>query len=346
MGMRKILPGKCLTTAMGIMPHSSMEDAMKIALSLDVPYWPQLPRYSYYEDMYVQSSEGFPGLHLNVEEERITVDLNDFYEALPAYLEASADPAFFELSPQYSHTFAAFLEHDLSRYPAIRGQSVGPVSFGFKIFDQDKKPIIYHDELRGFMFEFMAQKANAQYRQLVEKNPLAFVWMDEPGLQMLFASFTGYTATAAKEDYLAYLSQIEGPKGIHLCGNPDWSFLLEDLDLDILSMDSYSVGHIFTRYKTQVIDFIKRGAIIAWGITPTLTEELNTENLKSLAKKLEEMFEYIAANGLEMDEIIDRAWLAPSRCCLVNADKTASVEKSFEILKALGEYFKEEYKLF
>lgn len=344
--MSRILPGKCLTTAMGIMPHSSMEEAIEIALSLDVPYWPQLPRYSYYEDMYVQSSEGFPGLHLDLKEERITVDINDFYDALPAYFEASADPAFFALSPQYAQTFAAFLSHDLSHYPAIRGQNVGPVSFGFKIFDQDKKPICYNDDLRAFTFDFMAQKANAQYRQMAKKNPLAFVWTDEPGLQMLFASFTGYTATAAKEDYLNYLAQIEGPKGIHLCGNPDWSFLLEDLDLDILSMDSYSVGHIFTRYKEQVINFIKRGAIIAWGITPTLTEELNKESIQTLAKKLEEMFEYLAANGLDMDEIIDRAWLAPSRCCLVNADQTASVNKSFEILKALGEYFKEEYKLY
>lgn len=344
--MAKLLPGKCLTTAMGIMPHTSMEEAIELSLSLDVPFWPQLPRYSYYEDMYVQSSEGFPGLHLDLEAERITVDTNDFYEALPAYLEAAADPDYFELSPQYSRTFASFLTHDLSQYPAIRGQSVGPVSFGFKIFDENKKPICYNDELRAFTFEFMAQKANAQYRQMVKKNPNAFVWTDEPGLQMLFASFTGYTAGAAKEDYMAYLTQVEGPKGIHLCGNPDWSFLLEDLDLDILSMDSYSVGHIFTRYKEQVINFIKRGAIIAWGITPTLTEELNQESLKTLAKRLEEMFEYIAAHGLEMDEIIDRAWLAPSRCCLVNADKTVSVNKSFEILKALGEYFKEEYKLY
>jgi hypothetical protein len=31
---------------------------------------------------------------------------------------------------------------------------------------------------------------------------------------MLFTAFTGYTETTAKEDYLHYLAQIEGPKGI------------------------------------------------------------------------------------------------------------------------------------
>ena len=39
------------------------------------------------------------------------------------------------------------------------------------------------------MFEFMANKANAQYRQLKKKNDTALVWMDEPGLQMLFGIF-------------------------------------------------------------------------------------------------------------------------------------------------------------
>jgi hypothetical protein len=30
-----------------------VERALKAALSLDVPFWPQLPMRSYYEDMYV-----------------------------------------------------------------------------------------------------------------------------------------------------------------------------------------------------------------------------------------------------------------------------------------------------
>jgi hypothetical protein len=35
-----------------------------------------------------------------------------------------------------------------------------------------------------------------------------------------------------------FLSMVEGPRGIHLCGNPDWDFLLNQ-DMDILSMDVY-----------------------------------------------------------------------------------------------------------
>ena len=47
------IPGDLLTTAMAVMPHTDVDRALETALSLDIPFWPQLPNYSYYEDMYV-----------------------------------------------------------------------------------------------------------------------------------------------------------------------------------------------------------------------------------------------------------------------------------------------------
>lgn len=41
---------------MGIMPHTNVERALELALSLDIPFWPQLPNLSFYEDMYAQTS--------------------------------------------------------------------------------------------------------------------------------------------------------------------------------------------------------------------------------------------------------------------------------------------------
>ena len=56
------IPGKLLTTAMAVMPHADVDRALQTALSLDIPFWPQLPDTNYYEDMYVQASENFPGI--------------------------------------------------------------------------------------------------------------------------------------------------------------------------------------------------------------------------------------------------------------------------------------------
>lgn len=72
------LKGNCLTTAMGILPHTSIAEAIKLALSLDIPFWPQLPHYSFYEDMYVQVSEHFPGIVVEEKEKRVHLDLEAF----------------------------------------------------------------------------------------------------------------------------------------------------------------------------------------------------------------------------------------------------------------------------
>ena len=44
------IPGNLLTTAMAVMPHTDVQRALDAALSLDIPFWPQLPNYSYYQD--------------------------------------------------------------------------------------------------------------------------------------------------------------------------------------------------------------------------------------------------------------------------------------------------------
>jgi hypothetical protein len=40
---RMKLEGNCMTTAMGIMPHTDVDRALDLALTLDIPFWPQLP---------------------------------------------------------------------------------------------------------------------------------------------------------------------------------------------------------------------------------------------------------------------------------------------------------------
>lgn len=59
--------GNLLTTALAGMPHIHPEQALADVLSLDIPFWPQLQRLSYYEDMYVQASAHFPGIVLNLD---------------------------------------------------------------------------------------------------------------------------------------------------------------------------------------------------------------------------------------------------------------------------------------
>lgn len=271
-----MLPGKVLTTAMAILPHINQEQAIDLALTVDIPFWPQLPKWAFKEDMYVQFAEHFPGLIIDEENKVLRFSNALFTEELDAYLERSLDPDYFALSDEYSSTFREFLKRDLSSYPLIRGQVVGPISFGLKICDEELKPMIYNDMVRELLYDFLQKKISWQYERLAEVHPQPFVWLDEPGLEFIFNSFSAYTSELAQQEFYCFLAGLPGPKGVHLCGNPDWSFLLK-AGINILSLDSYSWGHIFTRYVDEVHEFLKQGNIIAYGITPTLTGELNAK---------------------------------------------------------------------
>lgn len=48
----------------------------------------------------------------------------------------------------------------------IHGQTIGPISFGLKITDEDRKPIIYNDFVRETLYDFLVQKVIWQFNKL------------------------------------------------------------------------------------------------------------------------------------------------------------------------------------
>jgi hypothetical protein len=334
---------KCQTTAMGILPHTDVERALGLALSLDIPFWPQLPQVSYFEDMYVQALEHFPGTTIDVDQRRIVFELPRFYEELPSYFEKAEDPETFRLTKEFSLVYHRFLEKDLSSYPAIRGQMISPISLGLKVVDQDQKPIIYHDEVREVLFDFVQKKVNVQLSELRRKNPRAFVWVDDPGLGLIFTAFSGYNEVQAKGDLDGFLAGLQGPRGIHLCAKPDWDFLLRS-KIDILSFDSFSCGAVIVNYPS-LREFLERGGVISWGIVPTYTELLERETVDSLLGLLETFWTALTARGVDRDTLLRQSLLAPATCNLMNPDKEKTVEQAFGILRKLSGTVREKYGL-
>lgn len=338
------IPGNLLTTAMAVMPHTNVKQALDQALTLDVPFWPQLPNFSYYEDMYVQAAEHFPGIVLNLEKKTLRFSMDNFIEEFEETMSRFEDPSYFDVSETYSVVYHDFLSLDLSDRSAIRGQLEGPVSFGFNIHDQDDRPILFDDTIRPFMLEFMAQRINIQLSRLKEKNPNAFMFVDEPGLQFIFSAMSGYGEQKAKTDLDAFFSMVDGPRGIHLCGNPDWDFLL-NLDLDILSLDIYTNAEIFSSCAGSIKKFLDRGGILVWGIVPTGYEIFAKESLGFLVMKLEGVWQYLAKKGLDLERIVKQSMLSPATCCLVNQDKGQTVENAFSLVNRLSRMLRDKYKL-
>jgi methionine synthase II (cobalamin-independent) len=335
--------GGCKTSAMGILPHKDVDKALELAFSLDIPFWPQLPHVSYYEDMYVQFSEHFPGMIINQTEKTITFNTTLFYEQLPEYIDKTADPETFGLSEKYANVFHRFFKQDLTKYSAIKGQVMGPISFGMRISDENLKPMIFHDEVRMLMFEFTKEKINHQYAKLRKHNPNAIIFFDEPGLELIFSSISGYTSDMAKRDLAELLSGIDGIKGIHLCGNPDWDFLL-NAEIDVLSFDAYRRGEVVVRYES-VRRFIEEGKILEWGIVPTNIELLDVETEDTLIAKLETLWDFLVAKGVDKEKIVRNAQLAPATCNLVGARSEEAVEKAYDLLLRISARLKAKYNL-
>lgn len=338
------IPGNLLTTAMAVMPHTDVDRALEMAMSLDIPFWPQLPRYSYHEDMYVQASEHFPGIILDLEKQTLRFSIDKFIEEFEETMAHFDEPEYFDISETYSAVYSRFLKMDLKDRPAIRGQLEGPISFGFNVKDQDDRPILFDDTVRPFMMEFMAKRVNSQLNVLKKINPNAFMYVDEPGLQFLFNALAGYSDNAAREDMEMFFSLIERPRGIHLCGNPDWDFLL-GLDMDILSLDVYTNGEIFGSYVSSIKRFLDRGGIICWGIVPANIEPFEEENIESLVTRLEEIWTVLDKKGIDRDFLISRSLLSPATCCLVNPDGEKTVEKAFKMTIELSKRLREKYIL-
>ena len=338
------IPGNLITTAMAVMPHRDVNRALEVALSLDVPFWPQLPLVSYYEDMYVQASEHFPGIILDMEKQRLRFSTEKFIAEFEETMAHFDEPEYFDISEQYSVVYHRFLQMDFSHRPAIRGQIEGPISFGFNVVDQDDRPILFNDTVRPFLMEFMAKRVNVQLQRLKQLNPNAFMFVDEPGLQFLFSALAGYSDLAARGDMENFFAMIERPRGVHLCGNPDWDFLL-GMDMDVLSLDVYSNGEVFTQYAPSIKKFLDRGGRLVWGIVPSNVEPFDKENLDTLEQRLGDIWTVLDKKGIDREFLLSRSMLSPATCCLVNPDGEKTVEKAFETIIKLSQRLREKMNL-
>lgn len=338
------IPGNLLTTAMAVMPHRDVDRALETALTMDIPFWPQLPNYNYYEDMYVQASEHFPGILLDMEARTLKFSTDKFFDEFEETLAHFETPEYFDISDTYSVVYSRFMDMDLSDRPAIRGQLEGPISFGFNVQDENERPILFNDTVRPFMYEFMARRVNIQLKRLKERNPNAFMFIDEPGLQFLWSAMSGYGDQAARTDMDAFFSMLDKPRGVHLCGNPDWDFLL-GMDMDVLSMDVYTNGEVFASYAGSIRKYLDRGGVLVWGMVPTNFEPFEKEDIPSLTARLKEIWSALDKKGIDRDFLFSRSLISPATCCLVNPDGDKTVEKAFSVVKALSEDLRETYGL-
>jgi methionine synthase II (cobalamin-independent) len=304
-----------LATVIGSMPHVEPREACSLVLTniSEIPAWPQLPRKSFLENMYVQYSEGFPGAI--VEGERIWVDRSkDLSKPLEqlytAYLENNIE--YGAISTRYAAGFHAFLKEAKQKgRKAVKGQVTGPISFGLSVTDQNRRPLLYDEVLADAIAKHLRLKAAWQEKMLKSVCPKTIISVDEPYLSSLGSAFVSFPREQVAVLLEEVLGGISGLKAIHCCGNTDWSVVLQT-SIDILSFDAYNYAETLALYPAEVKSFLNRGGAIAWGIVPNDEQTLAKETETSIRDRLEEAMRLLSKKGISYDTIKSQCLITPS----------------------------------
>jgi methionine synthase II (cobalamin-independent) len=315
-----------LATAVGSMPHVDPQKACSLVLTHlpEIPAWPQLPRRSFKENMYVQYSEGFPGVV--VEDERIWVDRSrDLSKPLEhlysAYLENQIEK--YAIGTDYAAGFPVFLKEAKKIKPkAVKGQVTGPISFGLTVTDQNRRPLLYDEVLADALAKHLRLKAAWQEKALSSISPNTIIFVDEPYLTSIGSAFVSFPKDQVVTLIDEVLGGISGLKGVHCCGNTDWSALLQT-SLDILNFDAYSYGESISLYPAEVKSFLDRGGVIAWGIVPNSEDNVSRETAASLVDRLVETMGLLSKKGINYDTIKSQCLITPS-CSLASMSPEAA----------------------
>ena len=319
----------------GSMPQTDANaaSAMVKRFLKTMPVWPQLPGRAFMEHMNVQFSEGFPGF---------TIEGNKYYikrsgsthESLEKLYNAylSNDASNFPTGIKYAAGLYAFLSSEINSQ-AVKGQIVGPVTWGLSVTTENNKAIIYDDVLGDAVPKFLRLKAAWQEKALRKLSPNTIIFVDEPYM----ASFGSSTVPLSKERVIELLDEvfkgINGLKGIHCCGNTDWPVLLAT-KTDIISFDAYNYAQPFALYPAETKKFLARDGVIAWGIVPNTPDALKKETAASLKDRLEEAMVPFTMKGIPIRKLTEQGLLTPS-CGLAGLTPDAA-ERALELLAELS----------
>ena len=319
-------------TLVGSLPHEDHQRALDLVFHqmVEIPVWPQLSPYVS-EQMMVQFNEGLPGLVrrdnrtlFNISDPSFEEELLRFYEE---YLAASdgelpLEQSRFRLGDDTGRTFFAFLDRLERQQPspaAVKGQITGPFTLTAGLKDEKDQLALYDPRLRDVVVKTLALKAQWQTELLARSGLPTIVFIDEPALagfgSSAFISVSAEDISTMLDEVVSHIHRAGGLAGIHVCANTDWSLFFGG-SLDVINFDAYGYFERFALYRQELVSFMERGGLVAWGIVPTLeVDNLEQENSESLVKRWRQQVEQLVDKDLSWEKIFRQAIITPSCGC-------------------------------
>jgi hypothetical protein len=334
----------CMATMIGSVPYADADTGCaRIENFLqNIPAWPQLPMRSNLENMYIQYSEGFPGI--TIDGQKITVVPGFNFDQLLGQVftdavEGNSDK--YGITREYAAGLYCAASHGWE-HAFVKGQITGPISWGLCVTDKAGRGIIYDELLAEAVVKFLKLKVAWMEKFLSKAARQTLIFVDEPYLASLGSAFVSLSNEQVFSSIAEVLSGIQGLKGVHCCGGTDWPLLLK-LPIDVLSFDAYNYLDSLLCYRSEVVSFIKGGGSIAWGIVPNDADILVKETPSSLYDRFNAAIAQFAVDGLTVEEIAANSLITPT-CGLASLTPGKADEALF-LLKILSKKVGDRYGL-
>lgn len=325
------------TTGIGSLPHTDPEEACRLVLdTFDIPFWPQLPKLSFYESMIPQFSGGMPAIKINEQRESMRIE-KGIGDALAVFYETYSEDWKSAISEGYAkglYTFTRLLKD--KKLNTLKGQITGPLTFTLGLKDSGGRPVYFDEELREISLMLLKAKIRWQTEILKPFAENIILFIDEPILSALGS--TSYLGVEPQEPLRLLKETVDciryagGIPGIHCCGNADWPLVIES-GVEIISFDAFGYIKTISLYPAEFTEFLQGGGYLAWGIVPT-TESIREENTDSIKKRFYEGSEKLS-KSIPGDLLLTRIFLTPS--CGTGSRSIEETLKVFQLLKSLKE---------
>lgn len=334
-----------MATGVGSVPFEDIERTCADILKYHplIPFWPQFVKRTHLEDMKIQYSEGFPFLEIDEKKRALVVsqtkniesELASFYEHFMAQ-----DMPYFAISKSFAmglFTLLELIKRKGFHGAYIKGQSTGPITFAAGITDRNGNSVLHNPEILEAVAKGIAIKALWQVREIEKYGEKTIIFLDEPYLSGFGSAFTPIERHEVIENLRTVINYLrENSKtliGIHCCGNTDWSMIIE-AGPDIINFDASEYMDYFLLYPDDIVQFLKGGGIIAWGIIPT-ANFTGEETVEKLFSRLQEGLNRIHQWGIDPETLAEKSILTPA--CGMGTMTPQHAKKGMELLDQLSQ---------
>jgi len=332
------------------MPHRNAEEACRIIMR----YFPEVTQGPGLAGVNRQiQPTGMPCLKIDKEKGGLSFELegreSELAEFYDRYLADDLD--YFAINPEtYAPLYKLaeiFKEEPWPELKYIQYMSMGPYTWGLSLKDENGVPAFYNDTYRDVIVKQISMMTRYRQRIINELFPgfLTLLSIVEPSLGIYGSAVGTGSWDVIKKAINEVIEGVGGITGIHCCDNFDWSLLMET-DIDFINFDAYHYGNTISLYTDELIEFLKRGGMISWGIVPTTgtntgVADIENENPSSLVERLEQMMQLIIDRGIDKEMLLESSWITPT--CSTQPMSIELAERVYDFTKEVSQRLREKY---